>query len=161
MLLDGNGLIYRGYFALPPLSTAKGELVNAVFGFTSILLRGFQDVKPDYVAVAFDLPGPTFRHEEYREYKATRKPMPDDLRSQFPKVREVVAALRIPVLELAGYEADDVIGTLTLQAEARGVDSTIVTGASFGPLAGAPSSLIFLRRSASGLTVRSSASAMK
>ncbi len=128
MLLDGNGLIYRGYFALPPLSTAKGELVNAVFGFTSILLRGFQDVKPDYVAVAFDLPGPTFRHEEYREYKATRKPMPDDLRSQFPKVREVVAALRIPVLELAGYEADDVIGTLTLQAEARGIDSTVVTG---------------------------------
>ena len=128
MLLDGNGLIYRGYFALPPLSTAKGELVNAVFGFTSILLRGFQDVRPDYVAVAFDLPGPTFRHEEYREYKATRKPMPDDLRSQFPKVREVVAALRIPVLELAGYEADDVIGTLTRQAEARGVDSTIVTG---------------------------------
>jgi DNA polymerase I len=128
MLLDGNGLIYRGYFALPPLSTAKGELVNAVFGFTSILLRGFQDVKPDYVAVAFDLPGPTFRHEEYREYKATRKPMPDDLRSQFPKVREVVAALRIPVLELAGYEADDVIGTLTLRAEARGIESTIVTG---------------------------------
>ncbi len=128
MLLDGNGLIYRGYFALPPLSTAKGELVNAVFGFTSILLRGFQDVRPDYVAVAFDLPGPTFRHEEYREYKATRKPMPDDLRSQFPKVREVVAALRIPVLELAGYEADDVIGTLTLQAEGRGVDSTVVTG---------------------------------
>jgi DNA polymerase-1 len=128
MLLDGNGLIYRGYFALPPLSTAKGELVNAVFGFTSILLRGFQDVKPDYVAVAFDLPGPTFRHEEYREYKATRKPMPDDLRSQFPKVREVVAALHIPVLELAGYEADDVIGTLTVAAEARGIDSTIVTG---------------------------------
>ena len=128
MLLDGNGLIYRGYFALPPLSTTKGELVNAVFGFTSILLRGFADVKPDYVAVAFDLPGPTFRHEEFREYKATRKPMPDDLRSQFPKVREVVAALRIPVLELAGYEADDVIGTLTLQAEARGIDSTVVTG---------------------------------
>ncbi|MCU0505604.1 MAG: DNA polymerase I [Chloroflexi bacterium] len=128
MLLDGNGLIYRGYFALPPLSTAKGELVNAVFGFTSILLRGFTDVKPDYVAVAFDLPGPTFRHEEFREYKATRKPMPDDLRSQFPKVREVVAALRIPVLELAGYEADDVIGTLTRQAEGRGVDSTVVTG---------------------------------
>ncbi len=128
MLLDGNGLIYRGYFALPPLSTAKGELVNAVFGFTSILLRGFQDVRPDYVAVAFDLPGPTFRHEEYREYKATRKPMPDDLRSQFPKVREVVAALRIPVLEMAGYEADDVIGTLTRQAEGRGIDSTVVTG---------------------------------
>ncbi|MGZ6340507.1 MAG: DNA polymerase I [Candidatus Limnocylindrales bacterium] len=128
MLLDGNGLIYRGYFALPPLTTSKGELVNAVFGFCSILLRGFQDVRPDYVAVAFDLPGPTFRHERFAEYKAQRKPMPDDLRPQFPKVREVVATLRIPVYELPGYEADDVIGTLTREAEARGLDTTIVTG---------------------------------
>jgi DNA polymerase-1 len=128
MLLDGNGLIYRGYFALPPLTTSKGELVNAVFGFCSIVLRGFQDIRPDYVAVAFDLSGPTFRHERFAEYKATRQRMPDDLRDQFPKVREVVKALRIPVYELAGYEADDVIGTLTVQAEARGLDTTIVTG---------------------------------
>ncbi len=118
MLLDGNGLIYRGYFALPPLTTSKGELVNAVFGFCSIVLRGIQDLQPDYVAVAFDLQGPTFRHEQYAEYKATRQRMPDDLRDQFPKVREVVKALRIPVYELAGYEADDVIGTLTVEAEA-------------------------------------------
>jgi DNA polymerase-1 len=128
MLLDGNGLIYRGYFALPPLTTSKGELVNAVFGFCSIVLRGFQDIRPDYVAVAFDLPGPTFRHDRFAEYKATRVKMPDDLRDQFPKVREVVKALRIPVYELAGFEADDVIGTLTVQAEARGLDTTIVTG---------------------------------
>ena len=128
MLLDGNGLIYRGYFALPPLTTSKGELVNAVFGFCSIVLRGFQDIRPDYVAVSFDLPGPTFRHEQYAEYKATRQRMPDDLRDQFPKVREVVKALRIPVYELAGYEADDVIGTLTVQAERDGIDTTIVTG---------------------------------
>jgi DNA polymerase I len=128
MLLDGNGLIYRGYFALPPLTTSKGELVNAVFGFCSIVLRGIQDIQPDYVAVAFDLPGPTFRHEQYAEYKATRQRMPDDLRDQFPKVREVVAALRIPVYELAGYEADDVIGTITLDTERRGLETTIVTG---------------------------------
>ena len=128
MLLDGNGLIYRGYFALPPLSTSKGELVNAVFGFCSIVLRGIQDIRPDYVAVAFDLPGPTFRHERFAEYKATRTRMPDDLRDQFPKVREVVRALRLPVYELAGFEADDVIGTLTVEAEARGLDTTIVTG---------------------------------
>src|SRR6266542_3707801 len=128
MLLDGNGLIYRGYFALPPLTTSRGELVNAVFGFCSIVLRGFQDIRPDYVAVAFDLSGPTFRHEQFAEYKATRQRMPDDLRDQFPKVREVVKALRIPVYELAGYEADDVIGTLTVEAEARGLDTTIVTG---------------------------------
>ena len=128
MLLDGNGLIYRGYFALPPLTTSRGELVNAVFGFCSIVLRGIQDIRPDYVAVAFDLSGPTFRHEQYAEYKATRQRMPDDLRDQFPKVREVVKALRIPVYELAGFEADDVIGTLTVEAERRDLDTTIVTG---------------------------------
>ena len=129
MLLDSNGLIYRGYHALPPLTTSKGELVNAVFGFCSILLRGIQDVRPEYVAACFDLPGPTFRHEQFAAYKATRAPMPDDLRSQFPKVREVVAALRIPVYEMAGFEADDVIGTITRDLDARGgIDTTIVTG---------------------------------
>ncbi len=128
MLLDSNGLIYRGYHALPPLTTSKGELVNAVFGFCSILLRGIQDVRPDYVAACFDLPGPTFRHEQFAEYKATRAPMPDDLRSQFPKVREVVAALRIPVYEMEGYEADDVIGTITRDLDTRGIETTVVTG---------------------------------
>ena len=128
MLLDSNGLIYRGYHALPPLTTSKGELVNAVFGFCSILLRGIQDLQPEYVAACFDLPGPTFRHEQFADYKATRTPMPDDLRSQFPKVREVVAALRIPVYEMAGYEADDVIGTITRDMDARGIDTTVVTG---------------------------------
>ncbi|MGA2512829.1 MAG: DNA polymerase I [Candidatus Limnocylindrales bacterium] len=128
MLLDSNGLIYRGYHALPPLTTSKGELVNAVFGFCSILLRGIQDVQPEYVAACFDLPGPTFRHEQFSAYKATRTPMPDDLRSQFPKVRQVVAALRIPVYEMAGFEADDVIGTITRDMDARGIDTTVVTG---------------------------------
>jgi DNA polymerase I len=128
MLLDGYGLVYRGYFALPPLTTSKGELVNGVFGFCSIVLRGFADLKPDYVAVSFDLPGPTFRHEQYADYKATRVKMPDDLRDQFPKVREVVKALRIPVYEMPGYEADDVIGTITQQVESdENLETTIVT----------------------------------
>jgi DNA polymerase I len=127
MLLDGFGLVYRGYYALPPLTTSKGELVNGVFGFCSIVLRGIADLKPDYVAVAFDLSGPTFRHEQYAEYKATRSRMPDDLAAQFPKVREVVKALRIPVYEQQGFEADDVIGKLTVDAEAAGVETTIVT----------------------------------
>jgi DNA polymerase-1 len=128
MLLDGYGLVYRGYFALPPLTTSHGELVNGVFGFASIVLRGIADLQPDYVAVSFDLPGPTFRHEQYAEYKATRQRMPDDLRDQFPKVREVVKALRIPVYELQGYEADDVIGTITTQLAARqDLETTIVT----------------------------------
>src|SRR5262245_25898994 len=128
MLLDGYGLVYRGYFALPPLTTARGELVNGAFGFSSIVLRGFQDLQPDYVAVSFDLPGKTFRHEQFAEYKATRQRMPDDLRDQFPKVREIVKALRIPVYEMQGYEADDVIGTITRQTEAiENLETTIVT----------------------------------
>jgi DNA polymerase-1 len=128
MLLDGYGLVYRGYFALPPLTTSKGELVNGVFGFASIVLRGIQDLQPQYLAVSFDLPGPTFRHEQYAAYKATRQRMPDDLRDQFPKVREVVKALRIPVYEMPGYEADDVIGTITRQLDAReDLETTIVT----------------------------------
>ncbi|MFP5341428.1 MAG: DNA polymerase I [Candidatus Limnocylindria bacterium] len=128
MLLDGYGLVYRGYFALPPLTTSKGELVNGAFGFTSIVLRGIQDLQPRYLAVSFDLPGPTFRHEQYADYKATRVKMPDDLRDQFPKVREVVKALRIPVYEMPGYEADDVIGTITAQLDGRDdLETTIVT----------------------------------
>jgi DNA polymerase-1 len=128
MLLDGYGLVYRGYFALPPLTTSRGELVNGVFGFASIVLRGLQDLQPDYLAVSFDLPGPTFRHEQYADYKATRVKMPDDLRDQFPKVREVVKALRIPVYEMPGYEADDVIGTITRQVEGdENLETTIVT----------------------------------
>jgi len=130
MLLDGNGLIYRGYFALleTPLTTSKGELVNAVFGFTNIVLRSMADVKPDYVAIAFDLGAPTFRHERYLEYKATRTRMPDDMRDQIPKVREVVAALNIPKYEREGYEADDVIATLVGQAEVADLNTTILTG---------------------------------
>jgi DNA polymerase-1 len=130
MLLDGNGLIYRGYFALleTPLTTSRGELVNAVFGFTNIVLRAMTDVKPDYVAIAFDLGAPTFRHERYLEYKATRVRMPDDMRDQIPKVREVVSALNIPKYEREGFEADDVIATLVGQAEAADLFTTILTG---------------------------------
>jgi DNA polymerase-1 len=128
MLLDGYGLVYRGYFALPPLTTSRGDLVNGAFGFASIVLRGLQDLQPDYLAVSFDLPGPTFRHEQYADYKATRTKMPDDLRDQFPKVREIVKALRIPVYEMQGYEADDVIGTITQQLDDRDdLETTIVT----------------------------------
>src|ERR671912_836332 len=128
MLLDGYGLVYRGYYALPPLTTSRGDLVNGVFGFCSIVLRGIADLQPDYLAVSFDLPGPTFRHEQYAEYKATRTRMPDDLRDQFPKVREVVKALRIPVYEMPGFEADDVIGTITSKLDGNAhLETTIVT----------------------------------
>ncbi len=130
MVFDSNSLIYRAYFALinTPLTTSKGKLVNAVFGFWSIVLRGFQDVKPDYVIAAFDLAGPTFRHEQYTEYKATRREMPDDLRDQFPIVRQIIEAFGIPIYQLQGFEADDLIAALVRQAEEQGVETTIVSG---------------------------------
>ncbi|HET7685799.1 MAG TPA: DNA polymerase I [Candidatus Limnocylindria bacterium] len=128
MLIDGPSLVYRGYFALPPLTTSDGTLVNAAFGFLQIVLRGMQDVRPDYAIVTFDLGKPQFRFDAYPEYKAGRPGMPDDLRSQFPLVREIAGMMGMPVRELEGYEADDVIGTLAKQATAAGIDTMIVSG---------------------------------
>ncbi|MCV0403910.1 MAG: DNA polymerase I [Chloroflexi bacterium] len=128
MLIDGPSLVYRGYFALPPLTMSDGTLVNAVFGFLQIVLRGMQDVKPDFAMVSFDVGKPQFRFDAYPEYKAGRPSMPDDLRGQFPIVREIAAMMGIPTRELEGYEADDVIGTLAKKATAQGVDTMIVSG---------------------------------
>ncbi|HEV7199846.1 MAG TPA: 5'-3' exonuclease H3TH domain-containing protein, partial [Candidatus Limnocylindria bacterium] len=128
MLIDGPSLVYRGYFALPPLTTSDGTLVNAAFGFLQIVLRGMADMKPDYAVVTFDLGKPAFRFIAYPDYKAGRPSMPDDLRSQFPIVREVVTGLGMPIVEIEGYEADDVIGTLVQHATAADVDTVIVSG---------------------------------
>src|SRR6187549_3211162 len=128
MLIDGPSLVYRGYFALPPLTMSDGTLVNAVFGFLQIVLRGMQDVKPDYAMVSFDIGRPQFRFDAYPEYKKGRPGMPDDLRAQFPIVREIAGMMNIPIRELEGYEADDVIGTLTKKATGAGVDTMIVSG---------------------------------
>ncbi|HEX6128625.1 MAG TPA: DNA polymerase I, partial [Candidatus Limnocylindria bacterium] len=128
MLIDGPSLVYRGYFALPPLTTSDGMLTNAAFGFLQIVLRGMQDLKPDYAIVSFDLGKPQFRFEAYPDYKAGRPSMPDDLRAQFPIVREICAMMGIPIRELEGYEADDVIGSLVQEAKAAGVETYIVSG---------------------------------
>jgi DNA polymerase-1 len=128
MLIDGPSLVYRGYFALPPLTTSDGMLVNAAFGFLQIVLRGMQDLKPDYAIVSFDVGKPQFRFDAYPEYKAGRPSMPDDLRAQFPLVREICQMMGIPIRELEGYEADDVIGSLTKTATAADVDTYIVSG---------------------------------
>jgi DNA polymerase-1 len=128
MLIDGPSLVYRGYFALPPLTMSDGTLVNAVFGFLQIVLRGMQDVKPDYAILSFDLGKPQFRFDAYPEYKKGRPSMPDDLRAQFPIVREIAQMMGMPIRELEGYEADDVIGTLSKRATAEGVDTMIVSG---------------------------------
>ncbi|HET7581931.1 MAG TPA: DNA polymerase I [Candidatus Limnocylindria bacterium] len=128
MLIDGPSLVYRGYFALPPLTMSDGTLVNAVFGFLQIVLRGMQDLKPDFAMLSFDLGRPQFRFDAYPEYKAGRPSMPDDLRAQFPIVRELAAMMNIPIRELEGYEADDVIGSLVQHAPRAGVDAYIVSG---------------------------------
>lgn len=126
VLVDGHALFHRAFHAMPPLTTSKGELVNAVFGFTSMLLRVLGDIKPDYAAVAFDTKAPTFRHTEYTAYKAHRISAPDEMHEQLPRVKEVVDALNIPIFVLEGYEADDIIGTLANQAS--GLEVYIVTG---------------------------------
>ena len=130
VLVDGNAIVHRAYHALPPLTTKKGELVNAVYGFASLLLKVINDLKPDYILATFDLKAPTFRHEEYKEYKATRVKAPDELYAQFDRVKEVVRAFNIPIYEHAGFEADDVIGTMAAQAEKadKNLENIIVTG---------------------------------
>jgi len=129
MLIDGNSLTYRAFFALPTdMATASGQVTNAVFGFTSMLVNLIRDHRPDHLAVVFDRPEPTFRHEAVDTYKANRSEAPDILRQQMGLVRQVVETLRIPVLDLAGYEADDLIATLATEAQGRGDDVLIVTG---------------------------------
>src|SRR5436309_1872677 len=128
MLIDGPSLVYRGYFALPPLTMSDGTLVNAVFGFLQIVLRGMQDLKPDYAIVSFDLGRPQFRFQAYPDYKRGRPSMPDDLRAQFPIVREIAQMMGMPIIELEGYEADDVIGSLVQHAKEAGVDTMMVSG---------------------------------
>jgi DNA polymerase-1 len=128
VLLDGNALIHRAYHALPPLTTKSGETVQAVYGFTMTLLSVLEKFHPEYIAASFDLAGPTFRDELYAEYKATRQKAPDDLYAQIPKVKEMTRAFNIPIYELAGYEADDCVGSIAKQAGALGVNVVIVTG---------------------------------
>ena len=111
ILIDSNAIIHRAYHALPPLTTKKGELVNAVYGFTSVLLNVLNRFKPDYIAATFDLKEPTFRHKEFKDYKATRVKAPDDLYEQIPQVKKMVSAFNIPIVEKEGYEADDLIAT--------------------------------------------------
>jgi DNA polymerase-1 len=127
ILIDAHSLIYRAFFALPPMSTTAGEVTNAVYGFTSMLaivLAG----RPEYAVAAFDMGGPTFRTEEYAEYKAGRRAMPDDLRPQIERVREVLQSFSIPIYGIPGFEADDIVGTLARQGEEMGMAVTIVSG---------------------------------
>jgi len=128
MLLDTYGLVYRAFFALPGLTTSKGVPINAAYGFTMMLNKLIADEKPTHVIAAFDKGMPAERVAMYKEYKAQRTAMPDELRSQFAIVRRILQAYGIPVVEIEGQEADDVIATLARQAEEAGEQTVVVTG---------------------------------
>ncbi|MEA2554665.1 MAG: polymerase, partial [Fimbriimonadaceae bacterium] len=127
-IIDGYSLLFRAFFATRYLSTADGRPTNALFGFTSMLFNLLENKKPDAVVVALDAPGKTFRHNEYAEYKGTRREQAVELKVQLPIARDLIAALGIPSVEVTGFEADDVVGTISRKAEANGYDTTIVTG---------------------------------
>jgi len=129
LLIDGNALVHRAYHALPPLTVSKtGEVVNAVYGFASMLIKAINELKPSHCAIAFDRKAPTFRHQLFDQYKANRPPAPDELIAQLGRVRQLVEAFNMPIFELDGYEADDVLGTLSHQASSQDIDTVIVTG---------------------------------
>lgn len=130
LLFDGHALIYRAYHAFPGLTDSTGMLVNAVYGFTRLLLTAIRDFEPEYLAICFDHPEKTKRHSDYEEYKAHREKMPDDLIPQIAIIKEIVTTLNIPQFELAGYEADDLIGTITkkIETDCPAVRPTVVTG---------------------------------
>ena len=127
-LIDASGYVFRAFHALPGLGTTRGLPTNAVYGFTNMLAKLLREEHPHHLAVVFDAPGDTFRDELFADYKATRGPLPDELRAQLGYVRRIVDALRLPVVEVPGVEADDVIGTLARQASGAGHETVIVTG---------------------------------
>lgn len=128
LILDANSIVNRGFYAVRPLTNKDGLNTNAIFGFLNIFFKYFDEIKPDYVAAAFDVSAPTFRHKMYDGYKATRHKMPDELREQIPVLKDVLSAMNIPILELAGYEADDIIGTVSRVCEEQEVNCCVLTG---------------------------------
>lgn len=128
MLIDGHSILNRAFYGLPDLTNSEGLHTGAVFGFINIMLKIAAEEKPDYLAVAFDVHAPTFRHEMYKEYKGTRKPMPDELREQVPLMKEMLKAMGITTVEQAGLEADDILGTLAKKGEAAGLSVALVSG---------------------------------
>jgi len=128
VLIDGHSILNRAFYGLPDMTTAKGEHTNAILGFINIMLKILEEEKPDYLTVAFDVNHPTFRHEMFKEYKGTRKGMPEELREQVPVMKEVLKAMNISVVEKPGYEADDILGTIATNAEKDGYLVSLVSG---------------------------------
>ena len=127
LLIDGSSYIYRAFYAISHLSNSKGFPTNAIYGFTQMILKVLKDEQPEYLAVVLDTKGPTFRSEAYKEYKANRPAMPEGLVPQIPYIKRIIESYRIPMLELEGYEADDLIGAVAKRLE-QDADVTIITG---------------------------------
>ncbi|MFC1623780.1 DNA polymerase I [Candidatus Omnitrophota bacterium] len=127
-LIDGNSYCYRAYYAIKDLKNSRGQPTNAIYGFILMLKKLLESQRPDYLAVAFDLKGPTFRHKKFKEYKIKRKPMPDDLVSQLPLIKETLEAYNIPIFEKEGFEADDVLATIAKKTAKSGIEVYVVTG---------------------------------
>lgn len=128
VLIDGHSILNRAFFGLPDLTNSQGVHTNAVYGFLNIMFKILEEEKPDYLTVAFDVHAPTFRHKMFEEYKETRKPMADELRQQVPLIKEMLKAMGIIIVEKAGYEADDILGTLSVKAEKEGMDVAVISG---------------------------------
>ncbi len=128
VLIDGHSILNRAFYGVPDLTNSEGIHTNAVYGFLNIMFKILEEEQCDHLAVAFDLKEPTFRHKMYGDYKGTRKPMPEELREQVPLMKEVLQAMDIPILTLAGYEADDILGTVAKRMAARGVEVSVVSG---------------------------------
>lgn len=132
IIIDGNAIVHRAFHALPPLKTKKGELVNAVYGFLLAFFKAVKDFKPDYIVATFDFPAPTFRHKKYKLYKANREKAPDELYAQIPKIKKILKDFGVKIFEKKGFEADDLIGTISKMAPKKQVypelESIILTG---------------------------------
>ena len=128
LLIDGHSILNRAFYGLPDLTNAEGLHTNAIYGFLNILFKMVEEEKPDYLTVAFDVHAPTFRHEMYKEYKGTRKPMPQELREQVPVMKDLLAAMGIEIISKEGYEADDLLGTVAKKSEAKGMEVTVLSG---------------------------------
>ena len=128
VLIDGHSILNRAFYGVPDLTNSEGMHTNAVYGFLNIMFKILDTEKPEYLTVAFDVKKPTFRHEMFKEYKGTRKPMPEELRQQVPIIQQVLEAMGITIVKRPGFEADDILGTIAKTAEAQGKEVTLVSG---------------------------------
>ena len=128
VLIDGHSILNRAFYGVPDLTNSEGLHTNAIYGFLNIMFKILEEEKPEYLTVAFDVHAPTFRHEMYAEYKGTRKPMADELRQQVPVIKEVLRAMGVKIIEQAGLEADDLLGTISKRCESMGMDVSVISG---------------------------------